>query len=118
MPRSRAVRMMRSASDALTWGSARCHPPRPMAETRSPVLPSRRVGTSAMWDLLPDDVRSGAMFATPRRRWLADELLERAAERGLGLVPDPFGGPHDGLPVAEEARCELHAPEREVLHGR
>src|SRR3982751_1015889 len=43
-PRSMALRTMRSAISLPTDGSARCHPPRPMAETRSPVRPSVRYG--------------------------------------------------------------------------
>src|SRR5215471_15647245 len=97
MPRSIAVLMSRSASDALTCGSARCQPPNPIAETRSPVLPRMRVGIAAMSCVSSwlDDVRSGPAFSTPGRRGLADQLLERAAERGLGFVAHGLGGAHD-----------------------
>src|ERR1051326_2327980 len=46
MPSSTAVRMIRMASFSSTFLSPRCQPPRPIAETRSPVLPSMRKGMS------------------------------------------------------------------------
>src|SRR5437762_5622744 len=44
MPRSMAARMIRKLSCSSTRSSPRCQPPRPIAETLSPVLPSVRQG--------------------------------------------------------------------------
>jgi hypothetical protein len=46
MPRSIAVRMMRMLSGSSICSKPRCHPPRPIAETHSPVRPSTRYGMS------------------------------------------------------------------------
>ena len=51
------------------------------------------------------------MVSTPRRRRLADELLERAAERGFGLVADSLGvRPTDWpSPSRCDASCMRHS---------
>jgi hypothetical protein len=61
----------------------------------------------------------GALGASPRRRRHADRALERTRERGLGVVADVERDRRDvGMGTAQQIRCELHAPVRQVLHRR
>src|SRR3954465_10774401 len=78
MPRSIAPWISFSVVEAFTDGSARCQPPRPIAETITPVLPSCRTGTSPIERLqelstrggqLPNRGAGGQTGVRPRRRY-------------------------------------------------
>src|SRR4051812_40344340 len=61
MPRSIAERIIRRLRGSSTCARPRCHPPRPIAETRSPVLPIERyviplIGTSGNRGLRSDPI--------------------------------------------------------------
>src|SRR5439155_15669612 len=76
MPRSMAVRTMRRLSCLSTFLRPMCQPPRPMADTRSPVWPRTRYGISDCVTALPPKSRAGsAPFS----------LLEHPADIGVRL---------------------------------
>jgi hypothetical protein len=63
--------------------------------------------------------RGAATLAPPRRGRIADDLLERPAERRLRRVADILGDLGEAQPaIRQQARRHLHAPLCEVLHRR